>query len=71
MNHVDIKRPKIEDMKELHQFFRAVIIDTFAKEGIIELVEDMEEEMETKKKKNVERERRDNSRERAKAEAAK
>lgn len=46
---IDIRRPKIEDKDELHRFFRDVIIDTFAKEGIAHLTKDIDEEIEIKK----------------------
>ncbi len=50
MLNVEIRRPRTEDIKKLHQFFRVVIIDTFMKEGIGEKVEDKEDEIEGKKK---------------------
>ncbi len=49
MIKVEIRRPKIKDQEELHLFFRDVINDTFAKEGIGHLTNDIEEEIETKK----------------------
>lgn len=39
----------MEDSKELNQFFSTVIKDTFAREGLSGLLEDIEDEMETKK----------------------
>ncbi|HWO95274.1 MAG TPA: GNAT family N-acetyltransferase [Bacillus sp. (in: firmicutes)] len=48
MLNVEIRRPRIEDIKKLHQFFRIVITDTFMKEGIGEKVEDKEDEIEMK-----------------------
>ncbi|MFT4413796.1 N-acetyltransferase family protein [Fredinandcohnia humi] len=50
MSNVEVRRPSPDDVKELHAFFRTVITDTFQKEGIGELVEDIEEEVETKVK---------------------
>lgn len=49
MYNVEIRRPTIEDYEELHQLFHTVIIDTFAKEGLSELVDDIEKEIENKK----------------------
>ncbi|AGK53582.1 hypothetical protein B1NLA3E_09100 [Bacillus sp. 1NLA3E] len=46
---VDIRRPS-EDNEKLNQFFRIVISDTYAKEGIAERTDDIENEIETKKK---------------------
>lgn len=48
---VEIRRPRFEDIKELHSLFRMVIIDTFIKEGIGEKLEDLNEEIEIKEKK--------------------
>ena len=48
MLRVLIRRPKAGDKAELNNFFRAVITDTFHKEGIGELKEDMEDEIEAK-----------------------
>ena len=46
--NIKIRRPRIEDMNELNQFFKIVITDTFAKEGISNQAESMNEEIETK-----------------------
>ncbi|MGJ7913027.1 GNAT family N-acetyltransferase [Neobacillus sp. LXY-1] len=48
MVKVEVRRPKQEEREELNQFFSLVIKDTFLKEGISDLVYDMEEEIETK-----------------------
>lgn len=48
MHCVDIRRPS-EDNEKLNQFFRIVISDTYAKEGIAERTDDIENEIETKK----------------------
>ncbi len=45
---VEIRRPTFEDIPELKRFFRTVINDTFEKEGIGEMVEDMNEEIKAK-----------------------
>ncbi len=50
VNHVVIRRPRIEDEEELKQFFNIVITDTFAREGLAEMVEDIKNEIEMKKK---------------------
>lgn len=47
---VEIRRPKIDDLKELNRFFRIVITDTFAKEGLTELLDEIEKEIEDKRK---------------------
>lgn len=40
MNDIEIRRPRIDDVEELNQFFRIVVEDTFAKEGIADLLDD-------------------------------
>lgn len=45
---VEIRRPRTEDIEELHQFFRIVISETFAKEGLAGLIDDIETEIESK-----------------------
>lgn len=49
MYDVEIRRPRIEDNEELNQFFSIVIKDTFAKEDLSELLDDIENEIENKK----------------------
>jgi GNAT superfamily N-acetyltransferase len=46
---VEIRRPRTEDIEELHKFFRIVITDTFAREGLAGLIDDIEAEMDSKK----------------------
>jgi GNAT superfamily N-acetyltransferase len=46
---IEIRRPRIEDQEELNQFFSTVIKHTFYSEGISELVDDIESEIESKK----------------------
>lgn len=46
---VEIRRPRTEDMAELYQFFRTVITDTFAREGLAGLIDDIEAEIDSKK----------------------
>jgi GNAT superfamily N-acetyltransferase len=48
--NIEIRRPRIEDTNELNLFFEKVIIDTFTEEGIGEKFEDIEAEIESKKK---------------------
>jgi len=48
MSGIDIRRPGREDSEELEAFFRTVIEDTFAKEGIGHLTDDIEQEIATK-----------------------
>lgn len=49
MNDIEIRRPRIDDVEELNQFFRIVVEDTFAKEGIADLLDDKESEIESKR----------------------
>jgi GNAT superfamily N-acetyltransferase len=49
LREVDIRRPRDEDIEELNQFFRIVITDTFAREGLAGLIDDIEAEMDSKK----------------------
>ncbi|MEH7255021.1 GNAT family N-acetyltransferase [Neobacillus niacini] len=49
MSKIEIRRPRIEDREELNQFFRTVIENTFAREGLAELIEDIEAEINSKK----------------------
>jgi GNAT superfamily N-acetyltransferase len=48
MYHVEIRRPKLNDSEQLQHLFRSVIIDTFNKENLRDLFEDIEKEIETK-----------------------
>ncbi|MER2058576.1 MAG: GNAT family N-acetyltransferase [Niallia sp.] len=50
MMPIRIKRPTIEDVEALHDFFETVITDTFRKEGIADKKEDLIAEIETKKR---------------------
>lgn len=50
MINVEIRRPSIKDIKQLNEFFRIVIIDTFNKEGIGEKSEDINDEIKVKEK---------------------
>jgi GNAT superfamily N-acetyltransferase len=48
MQTIEIRRPRIEDIVELNQFFRIVITDTFAREGLAGSMDDIEAEIESK-----------------------
>lgn len=50
MLNVEIRRPKSREIKQLNEFFKTVITDTFIKEGIGEKLNDIKEEIEIKKK---------------------
>lgn len=50
MNHIKIRRPNKGDKEELLEFFKLVLEDTFIKEGIEDLVDDLQEEIIAKKK---------------------
>lgn len=49
MYNIEIRRPRIEDTGELNQFFQIVIRDTFAREGLSELLDDIQNEIKSKK----------------------
>lgn len=46
---VEIRRPRNEDIEEINQFFVTTIKDTFAREGLSELLNSIENEIEIKK----------------------
>ncbi|MCH5585567.1 GNAT family N-acetyltransferase [Shimazuella sp. AN120528] len=48
MQKVEIRRPNLNDVKELHSFFDEVIHDTFAKEGLSDWNEDITTEVQSK-----------------------
>jgi GNAT superfamily N-acetyltransferase len=48
VQNVEIRRPRIDDLEGLHHFFRIVITDTFAKEGLTDLLDEIEKEIEDK-----------------------
>ena len=50
MLNVVVRRPRIEEIDSINKFFELVIRDTFAKNGIADLIETLEEEIEDKKK---------------------
>lgn len=50
MLKVEVRRPGMEDVKELHAFFRLVMTDTFIKEGLGEKLHDMNDEVALKEK---------------------
>lgn len=49
MRAIEIRRPGTDDVERLHRFFELVIADTFEKEGISGLIDDMEQEIEGKR----------------------
>jgi GNAT superfamily N-acetyltransferase len=49
LHHIEIRRPKIEDSAELHELFSEVITDTFRKEGLSDMVNDIQIEIESKR----------------------
>lgn len=49
MNKIMIRRPAVTDQEQLNDFFRLVVTDTFAQEGLADWTEDIEEEIETKR----------------------
>lgn len=48
-NNIYIRRPTISDSEELNDFFKTVIVDTFSKEGLSHLHEEIKSEIESKK----------------------
>ncbi|MBS8263834.1 N-acetyltransferase [Mesobacillus boroniphilus] len=46
----EVRRPKTEDSEQLKNFFRTVITDTFINEGIGDQINDMNEEIDVKKR---------------------
>ncbi|EJS68445.1 N-acetyltransferase [Bacillus wiedmannii] len=49
MYNVKVRRPNSDDLDELNMFFRLVITDTFKNEGLSQLLDDLENEIKTKK----------------------
>ena len=49
MTNVAIRRPNLDDLEELHLFFRIVITDTYKNEGLSQLLGDIENEINLKK----------------------
>ena len=50
MRAIEINRPKFEDIELINEFFEIVIKDTFERNGISELVDTINEEIEDKRK---------------------
>ena len=48
MHNIEIRRPRKMDIEKLYQFFKDVIIDTFARENLAELRDDIENELNCK-----------------------
>ncbi|MED1203016.1 GNAT family N-acetyltransferase [Heyndrickxia acidicola] len=49
MSEIEVRRPVLADKEDLYQFFSKVIRDTFAREGLSKMKEDIKNEIETKK----------------------
>ena len=49
MYNVAIRRPNSDDLEELHLFFRIVITNTYKDEGLSQLLDDIENEIDMKK----------------------
>ncbi|MBE5106675.1 GNAT family N-acetyltransferase [Bacillus thuringiensis] len=49
MSNVEIRRPNSDDIDELYLFFRIVITNTYKDEGLSQLLDDIENEINTKK----------------------
>ncbi|NWK69684.1 GNAT family N-acetyltransferase [Bacillus paramycoides] len=49
MTNVAIRRPNLNDVDELYLFFRMVITNTYKDEGLSQLLDDKEDEINTKK----------------------
>ncbi|WP_002147617.1 GNAT family N-acetyltransferase [Bacillus cereus] len=49
MYNVEIRRPNSDDIDELYMFFRIVITNTYKNEGLSQLLDDIENEINTKK----------------------
>ena len=49
MYNVAIRRPNSDDLEELHLFFRIVITNTYKDEGLSQLLDDIENEINMKK----------------------
>lgn len=49
MFNVEIRRPGLDYVEELNRFFATVIIDTFAKEGLADMDDEIKKEIEDKK----------------------
>lgn len=50
MPEIEIRRPRMDDINQLNQFFSLVITDTYMKEGIGEKFDDIKAEIEVKEK---------------------
>ena len=50
MKDIDIRRPRLEEKEELHQFFKIVVTDTHAREGLAYMTDAIDNEIEDKKK---------------------
>lgn len=49
MTNVTVRRPNLNDVDELYLFFRIVITNTYKNEGLSQLLDDIENEINSKK----------------------
>lgn len=49
MTNVAVRRPNLNDIDELYLFFRIVITNTYKNEGLSQLLDDIENEINYKK----------------------
>lgn len=49
VTHIEIDRPRIEDIGLINEFFRIVLCDTFERNNLLDLVETYNEEIEDKR----------------------
>lgn len=49
MCEIEIRRPKIDEQNQIYEFFNLVITHTYQKEGLSELKDELNDEIETKK----------------------
>ncbi|EAO52659.1 Acetyltransferase [Bacillus thuringiensis serovar israelensis ATCC 35646] len=49
MTNVAVRRPNLNDVDELYLFFRIVITNTYKNEGLSQLLDDIENEINSKK----------------------
>ncbi|MED2511282.1 acetyltransferase, partial [Bacillus thuringiensis] len=50
MTNVAVRRPNLNDVDELYLFFRIVITNTYKNEGLSQLLDDIENEINSKKR---------------------
>ncbi len=50
VQNIEIRRPKIEDIEELNCFFKMLVANTFAREGLAYMLDEIEDEIKSKKR---------------------